>query len=343
MRAYVGTYTRGGRSQGIYVFDVETSSGALRLQHTVPEVDPSFLAFHPSGRFLYSVSEGFGLDGGEVVSFAHDEATGALTPLNREKTGGGEPCHLCVDPSGRWVLVANHEHGSAAVLPIGADGRLGPRTHLRQHYGSGPGPTQEGPHAHYVTFDPTGERVLVTDKGIDQVMRYRLNEQTGELEPDDPPSGRVHAGAAPRHVSFHPNGRYVYVNGEADMTITSFSYPGFEELQVLPTVPADASRQGISTAQIMVAPSGNSVYVSNRGHDSLAMFAIDSATGRLTALGNVPSGGKTPRNFTILGERLYAGNQGSDTIVQFQIAPDGRLERTGDVTEVGAPVCIVFR
>jgi len=343
MRAYVGTYTRGGRSQGIYIFDHDASTGALTLLHTVEEVDPSFLAFHPSGRFLFSVSEGYGLDGGEAVSFAHDPATGALTKLNRQKTGGGEPCHLCIDPSGRWLLVANHEHGSAAVLPIGDDGRLGERTHLRQHHGSGPGPTQEGPHAHYVTFDPAGERVLVTDKGIDQVMLYRLDTQAGELVPNDPPFGRVHAGAAPRHVSFHPNGRYVYVNGEADMTITAFTYPGFEDLQVLPTVPPDASREGCSTAQIMVAPSGNSVYVSNRGHDSLAMFAIDPSTGRLTALGNVSTGGKTPRNFTILGDRVYAANQGSDTIVQFRILPDGRLERTGDVTEVGAPVCIVFR
>jgi len=342
MRAYVGAYTRHGRSTGITVFDVEPSSGALRQTQFVAESDPSFLAFHPSDRFLFSVSEGLGKDAGEVVSFTHDPATGALSTINRQKTGGGEPCHLCVDPGGKWVIVANHEHGSVAVFPVDADGQLGPRTDLLQHEGSGPGPTQEGPHAHFVTFDPAGERVLVNDKGIDQVVRYRLETRAGKLVPDDPPFSRVHAGAAPRHLSFHPNGRYVYVNGEADMTISAFTYPDFVELQVLPTVPEDVPREGLSTAQIMVSPDGRFVYVSNRGHDSLAMFAIDSATGRLTPLGNVSTGGKTPRNFNILGDRLYAANQGSDTIVQFRIGSDGRLVPTGDVTPVGAPVCIVF-
>jgi 6-phosphogluconolactonase len=342
MRAYVGTYTHTGRSEGIYVFDQEPRSGALSLLHTVPETDPSFLTFHPSGRFLFAVSEGNGLDGGEAVAFTHDPATGALRAINRQKTGGGQSCHLTTDPTGRWLLVANHEHGSVAVFPIAEDGQLGPRVHLAQHEGSGPGPTQEGPHAHFVTFDPRQERVLIADKGIDQVVCYRLDTQTGELVPD-PPSGRLHAGAAPRHISFHPNGRFVYVNGEADMTVTAFTYPELEELQVLPTVPGDAPREGCSTAQIMVAPSGEFVYVSNRGHDSIAQFAIDPATGRMTALGNVSTQGQTPRNFNIDGQRFYAANQGSDTIVQFHISSKGVLEPTGDVTQVGAPVCIVFR
>jgi 6-phosphogluconolactonase len=342
MRAYVGAYTRHGRATGITVLDVDPSSGALSQVQFVAENDPSFLAFHPNGQYLFSVSEGLGKEAGEVVSFTHDPASGALSPINRQKTGGGEPCHLTVDPHGKWVIVANHEHGSVAVFPVDADGRLGPRTSLHQHEGSGPGPTQEGPHAHFVTFDPAGERVLVNDKGIDQVVRYRLDASAGRLVPDDPPFARVHSGAAPRHLSFHPNGRYVYVNGEADMTISAFTYPDFTELQVLPTVPEDAPREGLSTAQIMVSPDGRFVYVSNRGHDSLAMFAIDSATGRLTPLGNVSTGGKTPRNFNILGDRLYAANQGSDTIVQFRIGADGRLQPTGDVTQVGAPVCIVF-
>jgi len=346
MRAYVGTYTRSGRSEGIYVFDWDEASGVLTRASSIAENDPSFLAFDPSGQFLFAVSEGDGLDGGEAVSFRLDDSTGGLTRLSRQKTGGGEPCHLTADPSGRWLIVVNHEHGSVATFPIDADGLLQPRTDLRQHHGSGPGPTQTGPHAHFVTFDPGQERVLVTDKGIDQVVRYRLDPEVGMLRPDDPPFGRLHAGAAPRHLSFHPSGRFAYVNGEADMTITAFSYPDFDELQVLPTIPDDAPREGCSTAQIVVEPGGRFVYVSNRGHDSIAMFAIDAESGRLAPLGNVSTQGRTPRNFNVdpTGQRMYVANQGSDTIVQFNINQDsGVLEPTGSVTEVGAPVCIVFR
>jgi 6-phosphogluconolactonase len=344
---YIGTYTRGGASQGIGVFEHDRATGALRHLQTVEESDPSFLTFDPSRRFLFAVSEGMGLEGGGVVSFEIDPETGGLSHLSRRPTGGGEPCHLTTDPSGRWLIVVNHEHGSVAVFPIEADGRLGERSDFKQHVGSGPGPTQAGPHAHFVTFDPAGQRVLVADKGIDQVVLYQLRD--GKLVPNDPPFGRLHAGAAPRHIAFHPNGRYVYVNGEADMTITAFDYDAstgaLSELQVLPTVPEDASRQGLSTAQIMVEPGGNFVYVSNRGHDSIAMFRIDPSSGRITALGNVSTQGRTPRNFNIdpSGKRLYAANQSSDTIVTFNINQQtGALEPTGQVTEVGAPVCILF-
>jgi 6-phosphogluconolactonase len=249
------------------------------------------------------------------------------------------------------LLVANHEHGSVAVLPIDAGGHLGPLTDLRQHHGSGPGPTQAGPHAHYVTFDPLGQRVLVTDKGIDQVLLYQLDSQAGRLVPNEPAFARLHAGAAPRHLSFHPNGRFAYVNGEADMTITVFSYDqqtgAMHELHVLPTVPDGATTGGgeYSTAHVLVEPSGRFVYVSNRGHDSIAVFAIDETTGRLAALGNVSTRGRTPRNFAIdpSGTRLYVANQDSDIIVQFRIDQHtGTLVPTGSVTQVGAPVCILF-
>jgi len=342
---YIGTYTRSGRSQGIEAFDWDATSGALTHLSTTDMADPSFLAFDPTRQLLFAVSEGRGLDGGAVASFRIDPSNGQLTWLSQQPTGGGEPCHLTTNPSGRWLIVANHEQGSVAVLPVDADGRLAPMSDLRQHNGSGPGPTQEGTHAHFVTFDPTGERVLVNDKGIDQVVIYRLRD--GRLEPAEPPFGQLHAGAAPRHLSFHPNGRYAYVNGEADMTITAFAYDrgALRELQVLPTMPENANRDGCSTAQILVEPSGSFVYVSNRGHDSIAQFAIDKNTGLLTSLGNVPTQGRTPRNFAIdpSGKRLYAANQESDTIVQFAIEGDGTLAPTGNLTEVGAPVCIVFR
>jgi 6-phosphogluconolactonase len=346
---YVGTYTRSGRSQGIHVFQRDPLSGALTFLHAVAEVDPSFLTFDPARRFLFAVSEGLGLNGGAVASFKVDGPTGQLTPLSHQPSLGGEPCHLCCDPTGRWVLVANHEHGSVVVLPVDADGRLGPVSDFRQHVGSGPGPTQEGPHAHWVDFDLVGRRVLVADKGIDKMMIYRLDTDAGKLVPNEPAFGALHAGAAPRHLAFHPSGRYAYVNGEADMTITAFSYDdqrgALEEVQVLSTLPEGAPRDGCSTAEIVVEPAGQFVYVSNRGHDSIAIFGIDQATGRLSAAGHAATQGRTPRNIAIdpTGTFLYAANQNSDTIVHFRIDHErGQLIPNGDVTPVGAPVCILF-
>jgi len=331
------------------VFQRDPASGTLTFLHAVAEVDPSFLTFDPSHRFLFAVSEGLGLDGGAVASFKVDGPTGQLTPLSHQPSRGGEPCHLCCDPTGRWVLVANHEHGSVVVLPVDADGRLGAVSDFQQHVGSGPGPTQAGPHAHWVDFDLPGRRVLVADKGIDKMVIYRLDTHAGKLVPNEPPFGSLHAGAAPRHLAFHPSGRYAYVNGEADMTITAFSYDDqrgvLDELQVLSTLPEGAPRDGCSTAEIVVEPAGRFVYVSNRGHDSIAIFGIDQTTGRLTAAGYTPTQGRTPRNIAIdpTGTFLYAANQNSDTIVHFRIDHQrGQLIPTGDVTPVGAPVCILF-
>jgi 6-phosphogluconolactonase len=349
---YVGTYTRTGRAEGIYVYRRDPETGALTHLHTIAAVDPSFLAFDPGRRFLFAVvelREHAGEGHGHVASYLIDQETGDLTPLSRQTTHGGEPCHLVADPEGRYLLVANHEHGSVAVLPIDAEGRLLPASDIRQHEGSGPGPSQQGPHAHFVTFDPTQQRVLVTDKGIDKVMLYRLDTTAGKLVPHDPPFAPLHSGAAPRHLAFHPNGRFAYVNGEADMTVTAFAYDGargtLEELHYLPTLPAGATGERFSTAQILVDPSGRFLYVSNRGHDSIAIFRIDQQTGRLTAIGHEPSQGQTPRNFAIdpSGAFLYVANQNSDTIVHFRIdGESGRLVPTGDVTEVGGPVCILF-
>jgi len=346
---YVGTYTRSGRSEGISSFHQDPRSGKLTLLHTVAAVDPSFLTLDPRGRVLFAVSEGMGREGGGVASFKLEGSAGQLSPLSYQPSLGGEPCHLCCDPTGRWVLVANHEHGSVVVLPVDADGRLGPVADFRQHVGSGPGATQTGPHAHFVSFDLPGQRVLVADKGIDKMMVYQLDAQTGKLVPNDPPFGTLHAGAAPRHLAFHPSGRFAYVNGEADMTITAFGYDAqrgaLDELQVLSTLPAGAAVDGCSTAEIAVEPAGRFVYVSNRGHDSIAIFGIDQTNGHLTAAGHVPTQGQTPRNFAIdpTGTFLYAANQGSDTIVHFRIDPQsGQLTPTGDITSVGAPVCILF-
>jgi 6-phosphogluconolactonase len=349
---YVGTYTRAGAAEGIYVFRRDPESGTLTQLHVIPDRDPSFLAFDPSKRFLFAViehrefaGEGFG----QVASYAIDQETGNLTFLSRQSTEGGEPCHLTTNPAGTHLFVANHEHGSVATFPVNTDGTLEPLSDLQQHHGSGPGPSQQGPHAHFTRFDPPGQRLLVCDKGIDKVMIYRLDAEAGKLVPADPPYGELHSGAAPRHISFHPNGRFAYVNGEADMTITAFSYDSeagaFTELHYLSTLPEGTTGERLSTAQIMVEPSGKFVYVSNRGHNTIAIFAIDEETGRLTAVGHQSTLGETPRNFNIdpSGTFLYAANQNSNTIVQFRIDHEtGRLIDTGNVTQVGAPVCILF-
>jgi 6-phosphogluconolactonase len=349
---YIGQYTRSGKAEGILVYERDPATGRLTLLHTVLERDPSFLAFDPTKRYLFAVNElrasqGEGM--GTIASFAVDQQTGALTFLSRQSTVGGEPCHVTTDPTGTVLLVANHEHGSVAVFPLDAAGRIGPLTDLVQHEGSGPAPSQKGPHAHFVTFDPTEQRVLVADKGIDKVMIYRLNAAQGKLAPHDPPFVRLHPGATPRHIAFHPSGRFVYVNGEADLTVTAFAYDGAsgacEEIHYLSTLPEGARAERQSTAQILVHPNGRFLYVSNRGHDSIAIFAVDQETGRLTALGHEPTQGQTPRNFVIdtTGTFLYAANQNSDTIVHFRIAPaTGQLTPTGDVTPVGAPVCMLL-
>ena len=349
---YVGTYTRHDQAEGIYVFQRDPDSGKLTQLSMAEAYDPSFLAFSPDRRFLFAVNEyrEFAGEGeGKVSSFAIDQDTGALSFLSQQSTRGGEPCHLTTDASGRWLIVANHENGRVAVLPIDGEGRLGPVSDLMQHEGSGPGPSQQGPHAHFVTFDPPGQRVLVCDKGIDKVMIYGLDGDAGRLVPADPPYGSLHSGAAPRHISFHPSGKYAYVNGEADMTVTAFAYDGetgtLAELHYLSTLPEGASAERLSTAQILVEPSGRFVYVSNRGHNSIAIFAIDQETGRLTAVGHEPTQGETPRNFAIdaSGTYLYAANQNSGTIIHFRIDQQtGQLHPTGDVTPVGGPVCILF-
>jgi len=349
---YVGTYTRSGQSEGIYVFKHDPETGKLTQLHVIPERDPSFLALNPSKQFLFAVNEhrvAAGEGDGAVASYAIDQDTGNLAFLGRQTTHGGEPCHLTTDPTGSYLFVANHENGTVAVFPIEADGKLQPNSDLQAHHGSGPGPSQLGPHAHFTTFDPPGQRLMVCDKGIDKVMIYRRDAEAGKLVPADPPFAELHSGAAPRHIAFHPGGRFAYVNGEADMTVTAFSYDPdagiLTELHYLSTLPAGTTGERLSTAQILVEPSGHFVYVSNRGHHSIAIFAIDQQTGRLTAVGHASTQGQTPRNFAIdpSGTFLYAANQDSGTIVHFRIDHEtGNLQPTGDVTSVGGPVCILF-
>jgi len=349
---YIGTYT-GAKSQGIYAARFDSQTGVLTTPELVAEaVNPTFLAVHPNHRFLYAVHEvatATSQSGPAVAAYAIDVATGRLTWLNTQSSGGAGPCHLVVDRLGQNVLVANYAGGSLAVLPIGADGRLGPATACVQHSGASVNPQrQTAPHAHGITLDAANHFAVCADLGLDQLLCYRFDSAQGTLTPNDPPAAAVQPGVGPRHFVFHPTGRYGYVINELVATITAFAYDAtrgtLAELQTVATVPADFAGKNYP-AEIVVHPNGKFLYGSNRGHDSLAVFAIDQPTGRLTWLEQSATLGKAPRNFAIdpTGQFLLVANQDSGTLVVFRLDPQtGHLTATGQTAVVGAPVCVLF-
>jgi 6-phosphogluconolactonase len=345
---FVGTYTH-GRSKGIYLCRLDTATGALSPPGEAAEMDnPSFLAVDPARRRLFAAVERRpGKPDGAVCAFAFDSATGKLTLLNEQSSHGSSPCYLSVDKTGRFVLAANYGSGSVCVLPVRKDGQLGEAVQVLQHEGRSAHPTrQAGPHAHSVTLDPSNRYAFAADLGMDKVMIYRFYPAEGKLKPNEPPWAEVEAGSGPRHLAFHPTRRYAYLINELSNTMTAFAYDGkrgaLSELQTVSTLPAGFG--GASTcADVHAHPSGRFIYGSNRGHDSIAIFAVDEKTGRLAALGHEPTGGRTPRGFAMdaAGAFLLAANQDSDTIVTFRIDPHtGLLERTGHAVEVPSPVCV---
>lgn len=347
---YFGTYTR-AESKGIYVarFDGATGQlGPLELAAETP--NPSFLAIHPNGQLLYAVGEMYGQaeKGGAVSAFRIDRATGKLIFLNRVSSNGTGPCHVQVDRTGRYLAVANYGSGSVAVLPIREDGSLGEATGFYQHQGSSVHPKrQEGPHAHSVNFSPDNRFLVVADLGIDRLMVYRFDAKRGIIEPNDPPFVALKPGSGPRHFTFHPSGRYAYVINELANTITAFAYDAkrgaFRELQTVGTLPADFTGTNY-TAEVLVHPRGRTLYGSNRGHDSLAVFRI-RGDGSLELIQHVPTRGNFPRNFNLdpSGRWLVVANQNSNNVVVFRIDPDsGRLQETGQELKLGAPVCVKF-
>lgn len=347
---YVGTYTR-RESKGIYRMELDLASGRMESVMLAGEtVNPSFLALHPNRPFLYAVGEMASFGGkkaGAVSAFAIERGSGKLALLNQQSSEGTGPCHVVVDRTGRYVLVANYGSGSAACLPIAEDGRLGPATSSVQHEGSSVDPRrQQGPHAHSINLDPANRFAFVADLGLDKVMTYQFDAAGGRLLPNDPPSASVAPGAGPRHFAFHPNGRFAYVINEMGSTVTAFAYHAargaLEPLETVATLPAGFQGEN-TTAEVQVHPSGRFLYGSNRGHDSIAVFAIDSATGKLRALGHQSTEGKTPRNFGIdpTGRYLIAANQDSDNLVLMRIDPEtGLLRPTGQQVHVSMPVCV---
>ncbi len=351
---YIGTYTSakaGGK--GIYRLEMDARTGRLGPPEVAAEVaNPSFLAVHPTRRFLYAVGELNDFEGkrsGAVSALALDPATGRLTLLNQQASGGLGPCHLTVDPTGKWVLVAHYSDGRVSVLPIDKDGRVGEPASVIQHTGSGPDPKrQQGPHAHSVNLDAAGRFAFVADLGLDKVMIYRLDAGRGTLVSNDPAAAAVAPGAGPRHFAHHPTGRFAYVINEMASTVTAFACipdrGALQEVQTVPTVPQSFQELN-STAEVQVHPSGRFLYGSNRGHDSIAIFAIDPGTGRLTAVGHESTQGKTPRNFGIdpSGTWLVAANQNSGSLVVFRVDPQtGRLQPAGVTVQVPSPVCVKF-
>ncbi len=351
---YFGTYTSGS-SKGIYAARFDSGTGKLATPELVAETkNPSFLAVHPTEKFLYAVGEVNSTQGqpaGAVNAYALEAITGKLTPLNQQTSGGTGPCHVSVDATGKCVLVANYGSGSIAALPVQTDGSLGTAATTIQHTGSSVNPKrQAGPHAHFITPSPDNRFALTCDLGLDKVLVYQLDAATAQLPTNNPPDAVVPHGGGPRHLAFHPNGRFVYVINEMALTITTFSYDAKQgalfEAQNVSTVPADyASTEKDSTAEIAVHPSGKFVYGSNRGHNSIAVFSVDAKTGKLTLIQNESTQGKTPRHFAIdpSGRWLLAENQNSDSVVIFAIdAATGKLKPTGQTVTVGSPVCAVF-
>jgi 6-phosphogluconolactonase len=350
MFAYVGCYTskeRNGKGEGITVYRIDPASGQWSEVQVLRDlVNPSWLTLDREQRFLYAAHG----DGSEASAFAIDRDTGRLTLLNRQPTNGRNGVRLGIDASSRFAVVANYSTGTVAVLPINPDGALGRLTDLVPLEGK-PGPhrtEQASSHPHDVVVDPRGRFIVVPDKGLDATFVFRLDTVRGKLVAAEPASVASRPGAGPRHADFHPSKPLLYQINELDSTVTTFKLDTergeLMPLQTITTLPPSFTGTS-TTSEITVAPSGRFVYGSNRGHDSIAIFAVDDATGVLSPVGWEPTQGRAPRFFALdpSGAFLYAANQNSDTIVAFSVDQNtGRLKPTGQVVKTGSPSSIVF-
>jgi 6-phosphogluconolactonase len=351
---YVGTYT-GPKSQGIYGFRFDAKTGHFTPAGLAATVrNPSFLATDPQHRFLYAVTEkeegpnggnGFGF----ISSFSIDAKTGALKFLNKVSSGGQGPCHVAVDATGKTLFVANYVAGSVASFAIRADGSLGDMTGFDQHHGSSVNPArQTGPHAHEAVLSPDNHFLFTPDLGLDQVEIYRVDAAKGTFAPNNPPFAAVSAGLGPRHFAFGRGAKFAYAVCEIGSSVVVFSYDSAQgslsPVQTVSTLPSGFS--GVdNSAEIEVDRPGRFLYASNRGNDSITVFAIDPQKGTLTNVQVEPTQGKTPRNFAIdpTGKYLVAGDQDSDRMVVFAIdQKTGQLTPAGQVVDAPSPVSILF-
>jgi 6-phosphogluconolactonase len=358
---YVGAYTGPGiapegrkpsRARGIYVFRMSARDGHLTLVQVVPTDNPSYLALDRSLTHLYCTNQNDLVDGapsGRVSAFAVSATDGTLTFLNTRPTNGTHPAHLSVHPSGAYLLASNYGGGDYPVFRIFADGSIGPATDDVLAKGAGPDPDrQQGPHAHQILTDPDSRHVFGVDLGTDKILIWRLDLATGKLIANEPSVVSLAGGSGPRHMVFHPNHRFAYVLNELSGSITTFRYDPLRGAllpeRTVSTLPSSFTGSK-STAEIRIHPSGRFLYSTNRGHNSIAMFAIDEKTGALDPLGWEPTQGDWPRGMNLdpSGTFLYAANQNSDTIVVFRVDPStGKLAPTGETVRTPTPVDIEF-
>ncbi len=357
---FVGTYT-GKESKGIYTFSFDTDSAKLTpLGLAAETANPSFLAIDPTSRFLYAVNEVpnyKGASSGAVSAFTINRQTGRLSLLNEVPSRGADPCYIAFDKTGKFALVANYTGGSIAVFrarhdgqnDAQNDGRIGEASAFIQHSGSSVNKErQKGPHAHWIETTPDNRFAIAVDLGLDELLVYRFNASTGSLSPNDPPYAKLDPGSGPRHLAFAPNGRFAYVVNELQSSITTFTYDQnqgtLKKANTVTTLPKSFTGSN-DTAEIHVHPNGKFLYASNRGHDSIALFSIDSQTGNLSLVDHFPTQGKTPRNFEIdpTGKLLLVANQETNTILVFRIdANNGRLTPVGQPVPVPSPVSLKF-
>ena len=352
MHLYTGGYTKepNGRAPGIGIFAFEPDTGVItHLGWQEGVVNPSFLAASADGATLYAVAEGDGE--GAVIAYARNPETGELTELNRQSTVGSGPCYVALDRTGRYVLVANYGSGSVAALPVQADGSLGEATGSYQQEGSSVNADrQEGPHAHMILASPDNAFVFAADLGADRIFGYRLDQESGSLTPAPEAGGDAVPGAGPRHFAFSTDGSAVYVINELDNTLAVYDYDAetgaFTSRQVLPTLPD--GWDGVSyCAQVVVSPDGRYIYGSNRGHDSIAIFSVNTETGEVTPEQVVTAGGENPRNIALsadaAGRWLLSANMGSDNVVIWPRNPEsGYPAGDGASYDIPSACCLVF-
>ncbi|HEV7839418.1 MAG TPA: lactonase family protein [Gemmatimonadaceae bacterium] len=350
---YVGTYTQDGRADGIYLLRMDRRSGKLQRVGAVDAgANPSFLAIHPNGRVLYAVNELEKYNGkasGAVSAFAIASDTGSLTRRNEQPSEGGAPCYVSVDRSGRVVLVANYVGGSVALLPVQADGALAPATQVVQHKGSGPNAERQSePHAHFIVADPSNRFVLAADLGADRVFVYRLDLDRKSLQHVEGGDAIMRSGAGPRHIAFHPTLPLVFVANELDSTVAALRFDAergaLTPLGTYSTLPAGWTGTNYP-ADIHIARSGRTLYVSNRGHNSIAVFSVAESTGALALDQVISTHGDWPRNFSLdpTGRWLLVANQRSDSVIVFgRDQNSGRLTPTPQRIAIPSPVCLRF-
>ena len=351
VRLYIGTYTAGDSiSKGVYTCEFDDATGQLTEPVLAAELkNPSFLAIHPSGKFVYAVnelSEGGGKGQGGVTALKI-EADGRLTKINEQPSGGGAPCHCNIDATGTALLTANYGGGNVMVYPIAADGSLQPASCNIQHEGSSVDKSrQEAPHAHSINLSSDNRFAYAADLGIDKIMIYNFDAATHQLTPARQAAALVTPGGGPRHFAIHPSGKFAWANSEMTMVVTGFSRRPEDgslfAIQEISTIPGGYNGRR-STAECLCHPTGKFLYVSNRGHESIAAYTIDETSGLLTFVENEQTGGREPRNFYIepTGKWLLAENQNSDSVFVFSINQQtGALDPTGRSIKVGKPVCI---